>query len=291
MDWNITPIRVPLTYLRITVHRVADLLAIMSTRPLSTTLRQLHVKLRDKGVGLSIRASEMKIAFRMSSLHTFTFVKSLSRKFPDEWTLIDTLTSSTIMPVLRRAKLIVAINVWDLNRIDRSALFNDDRRVDVQYAFGLTDHRSHTYLYPRIPRGSRSHPRCVASATFVENTSIDARPHPSALNFYVSHSSGGSFSSSSKINGLVFVFADTPCATSISFVVHFAMVLQRTRSTLSSRQAYRPIGSMATASSTKDGPFISCRSSRVDLQPGVTYSLSITDHQPEERRRIVSLLL
>jgi hypothetical protein len=164
MNWNTIPVRAPLTYLRVTLDCVKDLLAIMTTRPLSTTLRRLNVKIRDSGLVLSFRVSEMKIAFSMSSLHTFTFIKSMYRQFLDEWTLIDALTSSNVMPVLQRAKVIAAIEVSDLNLIGRSALFNDDRRVDVQYAFIVTDDRSHADLDKQIPRGRRSHHRVPHSS-------------------------------------------------------------------------------------------------------------------------------
>jgi hypothetical protein len=189
MEWNITPIRAPLSYLRITVHRVDDLLAIMMTRPLSTSLRWLHVKLRDtRQAPAGYPVPDTMIAFRMSSLQSFTFIKPLSRQVADEWTFFDALTSSTVMPVLQRAKLIVAIALSDLNWIDRSGLFNDHRRVDVQYAFILNDERSHTELDKRIPRGSHSHPRAVASATYVRGNSNDSRPYAMSGKSYVSYS-------------------------------------------------------------------------------------------------------
>jgi hypothetical protein len=84
MDWNITPIRAPLTNLRITLHRIHDLLAIMATRPLNATLHQLHVKMRDRAAYPSVYVFEINIAFCMSSLRTF----------------IDALTSSPVMPIL-----------------------------------------------------------------------------------------------------------------------------------------------------------------------------------------------
>ena len=124
---------------------------------------------------LSFRVSEMKIPFSMSSLHTFTFIKSLYGQFLDEWTLIDALTSSSVMPVLQRGKVIVDINASDLEPLSRSALFNDARRVDVQYALIVTDDRSHADLVKQIPRGSRSHPRFVPSATFVKGIATDNR--------------------------------------------------------------------------------------------------------------------
>jgi hypothetical protein len=177
MDWDTIPVRAPLTYLRVTLDCVSDLLAIMMTRPLSTTLRQLHVKIRDSGLILGFQVSEMQIAFSMSSLHTFTFIKSLYRQFVDEWKLIDALTSSNVMPVLQQAKVIVAIEASDLNPIGRSGLFNDHRLVDVQYAFIIADDRSHADFNKQITRGSRSHPRFVASATFVRGTSTDNRSY------------------------------------------------------------------------------------------------------------------
>jgi hypothetical protein len=193
-DWNIAPIRAPLTYLRVTLHCIDDLLVIMATRPLYATLRQLHVKMRDKGADLCVRVFEMNIAFRMSSLGTFTFVKSLHRQFSDEWTLIEALTSPHVMPVLKRANLIVAIHVSDINNINQSMLFNDHRRVDIQYAFILDEDRSHIDVDQRIPRGSRSHPRPVASATFLRNTSIDRRPLIAPEKFCVSYFSDRCFS-------------------------------------------------------------------------------------------------
>ena len=188
MNRNITPVRAPLTYLRITVLSVDDLFAIMVTRPLSRTLWHLHMKIHDRGRDVTFKVSKMKIAFCVSSLRTFTFVKSLSRRFTAEWTFIDALTSSTVMPVLQRAKLIVSIALSDLNRIGRSALFNDHRRVDLQYAFILNDDLSHSDLDQQIPRGSRYHPRPVVSATFVRTTWDEQEPYAMPDKHYVSFS-------------------------------------------------------------------------------------------------------
>jgi hypothetical protein len=126
---------------------------------------------------------------------------------PDECSLIDVLTSSTVMPVLQRAKMIIAIDVWDLNRIDRSALFDDHRRVDVQYAFILDNDRSHIDRSPRIPRGSRFHPRPVASATFIRRDLINNQPCAILGNRYVSYSLIKSFlvTYSSRTNRSLFL--------------------------------------------------------------------------------------
>lgn len=173
MDWNVTPVRAPLTCLRVTMHIISDLLAILATPPLSATLRQLHVKLCDNWLDDDFRISEMKITFHMSSMTTFTFVKSLYQQYPEEWTLI----SPAVMPVLQRAKLIVAIALSDLDRIEWSALFNEHRIVDVQYAFILNDDLSHSSIDQRISRGGRSDFRPVASATFNRSTWNEELPY------------------------------------------------------------------------------------------------------------------
>ena len=268
-DWNITPIRVPLTFLRITFHTIKDLLAIMATPPMSTTLRQLHVKLRDNAMNIRLEVPETKIAFCMSSLCTFTFVKALRRQFFDEWTLIDALTSSTVMPVLQRAKLIVALHEHDLNRIDRAALFNDHRCVDVQYAFILNSDLSHTGLDQRIPRGSRFHPRSITSATFVKRDLISNRPYAMPEKRYVSCVSVDSFPRacvSQTPQMISFVLAGLRFGRPISFVVHFAVGLQRIGSTIHSRQEDLSAGSIQSALLDNDSQFVSSRSNGHDQQ-------------------------
>ena len=81
------------------------------------------------------------------------------------------LTSSEVMPVLKRIHFIVAIRMSDLKRIDQSMLFNDDRNVDAHFAMLLHSNQCHVELTKRIPHGSRSHPRSIASATYLRNTS------------------------------------------------------------------------------------------------------------------------
>jgi hypothetical protein len=185
--WNIAYVQAPLTYLRITLLNVSTLLDIMATRSLSTTLRQLHVKICDVGVDRTFRVSDINISFSMSSLRTFTFVKPLLNQFDNEWRFVDALTSYQVMPMLQRANIIVAITVADLDQINQSMLFNDDRLVDVHYAFILNDNLSHIDLNKRIPCGSRSHPRLIASATFVKGARTDYLPDFSPDAYYVSH--------------------------------------------------------------------------------------------------------
>jgi hypothetical protein len=171
MDWRIAPVKVPLTHLRITVHERVELLRIMATKPLCNTLRQLHVKIRDVGSKGTFHPSEIDASLSMPSLHTFTFMKPLYYETTEEWAFIDMLTSSEVMPVLKRIHFIVAIRMPDLKRIDQSMVFNDDRNVDVHFAMLLHSNQCHAELTKRIPHGSRSHPRSIASATYLRNVS------------------------------------------------------------------------------------------------------------------------
>jgi hypothetical protein len=107
----------------------------------------------------------------MPSLQTFTFMKPLYYENTEEWAFLDMLTSSQVMPVLKRIHLIVAITISDLDRIDQSMIFDDDRHVDVHYAMLLNDNQCHTELSKRVPRGSRSHPRSIATATYHRHVS------------------------------------------------------------------------------------------------------------------------
>jgi hypothetical protein len=171
LDWKIAPVQIPLTYLRITVHTRIELLRIMATEPLCYTLRQLHVKTRDIGIQRSFQLSDVDASLSMPSLQTFTFMKPLYYENTEEWAFLDMLTSSQVMPVLKRIHLIVAITISDLDRIDQSMIFDDDRHVDVDYAMLLNDNQCHTELSKRVPRGSRSHPRSIATATYHRHVS------------------------------------------------------------------------------------------------------------------------
>ena len=171
----------------------------MKTRPLFATLRYLLVKLRNLGTDQRNLAAEIKALPPMTSLIAFTFVKSLYRQFLDEWSIIDTLTSSTVMPVLQRTKLIATIDASDLNMIKHSALFNDHRLVDVQYAFIVNDDRPHTDFDNRLPQGSRSHRRPIASVSFVRSTTIYGPRHEVPGNFFVSYHCLASFSATDRI--------------------------------------------------------------------------------------------
>lgn len=109
---------------------------------------------------------DLSASLSMPSLRTFTCMKPFYYQIKDEWTVIDMLTSSELMSVLKRAHFICGITSTDLDRIAQSMVFNDDRNVDVHYAVLLNDNRLHADLTKHLRRGSRSHPRSIASATF-----------------------------------------------------------------------------------------------------------------------------
>jgi len=188
--WHITAVQVPLTYLRVVLNKMDSLLRVISTQPLLNTLRQLHVRIRDDEFDEDFRLSATSLLPCMNHLQTFTFIKSLFHQFNDEWTFIETLTARNVMPTLQRANLTVAITVDDLNRIDRSALFTDDRRVHVRYAFVLNDNwQKHSDLSERIPRGSRYHPQQIGGAVLVCSSWPDNTPHFESDMYHVSYCS------------------------------------------------------------------------------------------------------
>jgi hypothetical protein len=166
--WSIHPVQTPLTYLRLTLDDVLALLNLMPTWPLCNTLHQLHVTIRDMFINHTLLFNLKRISFCMTHLHTFTFIKPFYQQFFDEWDFLEELTSSRVMPVLRRAKINVTISAADLYRFDQSPLFIDHRCVDVHFALALKnkDQMQHIDLDKRIPRGSRSHPRQIVSAAF-----------------------------------------------------------------------------------------------------------------------------
>ncbi|CAF1222618.1 unnamed protein product [Rotaria sordida] len=94
----------------------------------------------------------------------------------EEWTLLDMLTSSRVMPILRRMTFSIVINAVDLNHMNHSAIFTDYRHVDVHYAFIFDDNRSHSELSKFVPYGSQSHPREIASGTFISECWPDSQP-------------------------------------------------------------------------------------------------------------------
>jgi hypothetical protein len=97
------------------------------------------------------------------------------------------LTSSNIMPVLRRANISYFINIDDLKRIGSSSIFTDHRHIDVHFAFHLINCSEFLEMTQYIPHGNCFHPREIVGATFVVND-WSYRPDRIANdNHFVSH--------------------------------------------------------------------------------------------------------
>ena len=159
-----TPIA-PLTYLRLFMPTTKSLVDLMSVVPLSETLRQLHVRTGTAAFSPS-RDSMPSISIRMVNLHTFTLVQNFFSILPIEWTHVELLTSSKVMPVLQRANIAVFLNTNDFNRISSAPLFGDHRQVVVNFAFNLINCPRYTEMTQLIPRGNQFHPREIVGATF-----------------------------------------------------------------------------------------------------------------------------
>ncbi|CAF4110932.1 unnamed protein product, partial [Rotaria sordida] len=185
--WPFKTIQMPLIYLAITLNITGTLLDIMLTEPLSHTLEQLHIKLCD-GSYLINSLGAIRLLPRMKALHTFSFVKSYNWDSIVEWTFVNLLTSSNIMPVLRRMNFSLVISVDDLIRMRNSALFTDFRHIDVHYAFIINDDRPHIELLNYVPCGSQSHPRQIASATFISDCWPDNQPFRTPRQNYLTKS-------------------------------------------------------------------------------------------------------
>ncbi|CAF1478851.1 unnamed protein product [Rotaria sordida] len=88
---------------------------------------------------------------RMVNLHTFTLVQTFFSKLKIEWIIFEILTSSKVMPVLRRANVSFFININDLIHIGSSSLFTDRRYVDVHFAFHLINCPEYIKMTQYIP--------------------------------------------------------------------------------------------------------------------------------------------
>lgn len=168
--WPLKTIQAHLIYIRITITTVDDLLRLVNTQPLSHTLQQLHITMNDLcRTNSSISLPDAHLWPRMKVLHTFTFIKPFNWHFIEEWMLVDTLTSSNIMPMLRRMNFCIVIDSNDLHSMHHSGLFTDYRHVNIHYAFMINHNRQHIELNDYIQRHSQSHRRQIASATFTSD--------------------------------------------------------------------------------------------------------------------------
>ncbi|CAF5111626.1 unnamed protein product [Rotaria sp. Silwood1] len=168
MNWPIT-VHVPLTYLRLLLPSMDDLVRIMSTQKLSYSLCQLHVRIGNGDYRKYCTTSIFHSLIPMVNLHTFTFFQHFFSWLRIEWTFIEMLTSSNVMPVLRRVNISYFINIDDLKRIGSSSIFTDHRHIDVHFAFHLINCSEFLEMTQYIPRGNCFYPREIVGATFVVN--------------------------------------------------------------------------------------------------------------------------
>jgi hypothetical protein len=168
-DWPITTAVVPLTYLRVALPSMDILIHLISTSPLSQTLRKLHVKIGTSDINTRSSISTSHLSIRMINLHTFTLVQTFFSVLKIEWTSFEMLTTSKVMPVLRRANISIFIIINDLNRISSLSLFTDHRHVDVHFAFSLINCPQYVEVTQYIPRGNDFHPREIVGVTFIIN--------------------------------------------------------------------------------------------------------------------------
>jgi hypothetical protein len=185
-NWQITTIHSPLKYLRVSLTDTAHLFHVVSAERLSTTLEQFHVTLRSMDPMCEKNLPEELKLPPMMHLHTFTLIQSIFSENRIEWSTIELLTAPKVMPVLRRVNLAIFITVDDLDRIDGSLLFTDDRQIDVQFAFIVDSSSLGIQLSHQMPRGSRFHPREVIGVTCVLIWLLLKDQQPTNRNCYVS---------------------------------------------------------------------------------------------------------
>ena len=171
--WPFTTMIVPLTYIRLHLQDTETLVELMSTPPLSNTLRQLHIEMGNDRFDLSSHALISTLSIGMINLHTFTLVQKCFSVLTVEWTNVELLTSSRVMPALRRANVALFVDINDFSRISSASLFTDHRQVEVNFAFSLVNCRRYNEMTQFIPRGGCFHPREIAGVTFVVNDWCD----------------------------------------------------------------------------------------------------------------------
>ncbi|CAF4166576.1 unnamed protein product, partial [Rotaria magnacalcarata] len=123
--WPITTAVAPLTYLRLSLSNMDNVLCLTSTEPLSNTLRHLHITIGESSFNTHCPVSMYNLSIRMINLHTFSLVQTFFSMLTIEWAVFEILTSSSVMPVLRRANVSLFININDINRIGSSGIFTD----------------------------------------------------------------------------------------------------------------------------------------------------------------------
>ncbi len=187
--WLNTTAIVPLTYLCLSLSSMDSLILLLSTPPLSNTLKQLHAKIGNSRFNIHSSMSACDLSIQMINLHTFILVQKFFSALTIKWTIFERLTSSKVMPVLRRANVSIFLRMNDLSRIGSSSLFTDHRHVDVHFAFHLIKCRQSSEVTQYIPRGHRFHPREIVGATFLINNWTNRSKWVTEDNPFVSHSS------------------------------------------------------------------------------------------------------
>lgn len=172
-DWPSSTAIVPLIYMRLVLQNIEVLVRLMSTSPLSDTLRQLHVQVHHCIYSSSFPASISTLSIEMVNLHTFTLIQNFFSKFSIDWTHFELLTSSKVMPALRRANVALFMNINDFSHIRSAPLFIDHRRVEVNFAFSVINCPQYNQMTQFIPCGGRFQPREIVGATFVVHEWID----------------------------------------------------------------------------------------------------------------------
>ncbi|CAF3473121.1 unnamed protein product [Rotaria sp. Silwood2] len=170
-NWHVTSVSISLTYLRISLDSLNDVLRILSTRSLSDTLEQLHLSVEAQA---SYPSLDSLTPLCMMHLHTFTFATPLCSHYHNEkWSFVEEITSSTIMPVLRWINLAMILSIDHLIHLNQMSLFVDDRHVDVHFAFSVNDRAKHAQLSEYIPHDARFHKRQVVGVTFINNVQFE----------------------------------------------------------------------------------------------------------------------
>ena len=185
-DWPSTTMIVPLVYMRLVLQNLEILVKLMSTSPLSDTLRQLHVQVHHCIYSSSFPASISALSVEMINLHTLTLIQYFFSKFSIEWTHFELLTSSKVMPALRRANIALLMSINDLSRIRSAPIFIDHRRVEVNFAFSVINCPQYDQMTQFIPCGGRFHTREIVGVTFVVNKWIDRSKWSTNIDPYVS---------------------------------------------------------------------------------------------------------
>ena len=166
--WPAERTETPLTYLRVTLASAYTLCCLMKAQPLRRTLQQLHISLSGLAINLPPQVCNQNAWPRMDVLHTFTFAKSSDWHLSEEWYLLDMLSSSHVMPVLRRMNFCIVIDINDIERMYLSSLFTDSRDVHIHYAYVIKSNREHTQLIDYIRHIiNPSHRHKLVSATFL----------------------------------------------------------------------------------------------------------------------------